>query len=181
MTDLLLKRKEMFYMKLLKKIDSVITNILNIALIILIVIMVGMVVWQVIARYILKLSTPYAEELARLAIVWCVFIGSALAVRANEHIRVTVLVNKVPKKLRTLLFIIGSLSVIALSYVMVRYGMKHLILVWPDHQTTSLGYSRGLFYLPVPLMGILFFAYSLVDVIKYIKEMVSINGRKGDN
>lgn len=167
-------------MELLKKIDNALNKILDLSLIFLILVMVGMVVWQVLARYVLKISTPYAEELARLSIVWCVFIGSAIAVRKDEHIRVTFLVNKLPEYIRLPLFIIGSLSIIALSYIMVYYGVKHLIAVWPDHQTTSLGYSRGLFYLPVPTMGLLFFIYSVVDIVNYIKALIQYTKKEGE-
>lgn len=164
----------------MKKIDKAINKILDLSLIFLILVMVGMVVWQVVARYILKISTPYAEELARLSIVWCVFIGSAIAVRKDEHIRVTFMVNKFPEYIRLPLFIIGSLSIIALSYIMIYYGIKHVITVWPDHQTTSLGYSRGLFYLPVPTMGALFFIYSVIDVVNYIQALIKHTKKEGE-
>ena len=69
--------------KIFDKIDAVIAQILEWALIITAAGMILLTFWQVIARYALELSVPYAEELARLMIVWCIFIGGALANRKS--------------------------------------------------------------------------------------------------
>ena len=73
-------------LKILKKIDQILLKVSNVFLVFTIIAMVGFAFWQVIARFVLKIPTAYAEEFARLAIVWCILIGGAMAVRKNEHI-----------------------------------------------------------------------------------------------
>lgn len=156
--------------QLLTAADKALAKIIEIILIILISVMVGMIVWQVLCRYILGMSTPYAEELSRLAIVWCIFLGSALAVRYNEHMSVTALINVLPHPVQVVLRILCYLATIVLAAVMIKYGIHHLGVVWHDNQTTSLGYSRGWFYVPVPVTGCLFIVYTIANAYEYLRD-----------
>lgn len=46
---------------------------------------------QVIARYVLKVSAPWAEETARYVFIWMTFLGAAYAAKTGSHIRVDIL------------------------------------------------------------------------------------------
>lgn len=46
---------------------------------------------QVIARYVLKVSAPWAEETARYVFIWMTFLGAAYAAKTDSHIRVDIL------------------------------------------------------------------------------------------
>ena len=49
--------------------------------------------YEVAARYFFNAPTIWAEELARLFMIWAVFLGSSTLIRNDGHIRVTVLVD----------------------------------------------------------------------------------------
>lgn len=53
---------------------------------------------QVFFRYILNNSLPWPEEVARLGFVWVVFLGMALAVNRDAHLRID-LVDRLPGNL----------------------------------------------------------------------------------
>lgn len=83
-------------MKLLRSLDSALIKIQQFILMFSTVAMVGFIIWQVITRYFLKISAPYAEELARLAIVWCIFFGAAIGIRYDDHAKMDVLIKRLP-------------------------------------------------------------------------------------
>lgn len=161
--------------KIIQAVDKTVIRILELVLLLAIIAMVGLTFWQVIGRYVLKISTPYAEELSRLSLVWCIFMGAAVSVRFDEHIRVTVLLNRFPKVLRFIIQLLTYLAILFMAGVMIRYGIHHLGIAWKDH-TTTLGYSRGWFYIPVPITGVLFAAYTIADIVRLFIGMFP--GRK---
>ena len=109
-------------LKALKKIDQILVKACDIFLIFTIIVMVLMVVWQVICRFIIHMSTPYAEEFARLAIVWCILIGGAMAVRSNDHIRVDSLTNILPKSVQFILQLGSYILTFVFAAVILKYS-----------------------------------------------------------
>lgn len=49
------------------------------------------VVIQIVYRWILKVSVPWTDEVARYIFVWVCWIGAAAAMRENSHIDVTLI------------------------------------------------------------------------------------------
>ena len=150
-------------LKLLQKIDKFFVKLCNVFLVFTVVTMVGMVVWGVVCRYALHSSAPYAEEFARLAIVWCILIGGAMAVRGNEHIRVESLVHILPRGLQIALEFVSHVLVLIFSFVIMWYGFIYTGQTINDI-TTSLGYSRSVFFLPTALAGLIMLVYSIANI-----------------
>lgn len=161
---------------MLQKLDAFMIKAQNAAIIALVVIMVSMTLWQIVTRYFLHISAPYAEEFARLAIVWCIFIASSLAVRLDEHIQVDILIDKLPKGARLALRLLTHLLIMGFAVVMIVYGVHHYRMTAND-MATSLGYGRNLFYLPVPVSGAIIFLYSIVAAWFRIKSYMKERGK----
>lgn len=51
--------------------------------------MLGCVVWQVVARYALNVSTSATDEIARFAFIWVSLLGSAYVLGKRGHIAIT--------------------------------------------------------------------------------------------
>ena len=124
---------------------------------------------QVIARYILLISTPWTEELARLFFVWAVFLGAAIGVKRNLHTRVDFLFVRLPPRAAALLLSVMDLLLAGLAIVMVLYGGQLFFSTQADH-STSLGYPRNWFYVPVPLSGILMLCYLLPGIARRLSS-----------
>lgn len=52
---------------------------------------------QVVARYVLKVAVPWAEETARYVFIWMTFLGAAYAAKKGSHIRVDLLESAMKK------------------------------------------------------------------------------------
>jgi TRAP-type C4-dicarboxylate transport system permease small subunit len=116
--------------------------------------MVVVLFLQVFARYVLRLPLSWSEELARIILIWSVFLGANLAFRAGTHMRIDVLPKKLPKSLRLVSNLIVKITVTAFSVVLVVYGwdlskkMMHII-------APATGIPVGLIDLILPLFALL--------------------------
>jgi TRAP-type C4-dicarboxylate transport system permease small subunit len=66
-------------------------------------VMVLVVGLQIVVRFVLPrlgiiLSVPWSEELARYLMVWCIFLGAAVAARAGALIAVDTLPDSLPER-----------------------------------------------------------------------------------
>ncbi|TVS01019.1 MAG: TRAP transporter small permease [Rhodobacteraceae bacterium] len=55
---------------------------------------------DVVARFALQTSVPWAGEVARFAFVYMIYFGISYAIREKRHLRVTILVDAAPPALR---------------------------------------------------------------------------------
>ena len=78
-----------------RKIDYI--NIVNT---LAFIVMAIVVLLQVIFRYVMRISVPWTEEFARYLLILITFVGGALAIRDKQHIAVTAIIDKLPKKAR---------------------------------------------------------------------------------
>ena len=81
---------------------------------------------QVIWRWVLNDPITWSEELIQLTYVWVCYLGWAIATRKDSHIRITALMNALPKNGQKVLQILCHILVIAFSVLMVKYGIELL-------------------------------------------------------
>jgi len=150
-------------MKVLKKIDDLIVRLLKIVSSTCMGAMVILVLIEVLFRYVLKMSCAWAEELARLALVWCVVLSSAVGIRLMEHPRIELIFNRFPATVRLILEVIIYLVIAAFGVVLLIYGAKFSAATKIDYMT-SLGYPKNFFYLPAAVGGAFYTLYSLIHI-----------------
>lgn len=83
-------------MKFFKTFDSLMEN----AGIWLILVMTGIIFFQVIARYGFNYAFSWPEEIARYLFIWTSYIGIAMVMGKNSHLRVTILPDYVSKRMQ---------------------------------------------------------------------------------
>jgi TRAP-type C4-dicarboxylate transport system permease small subunit len=54
---------------------------------------------NVIARYVFNRPLVWGDELASILFVWLCVLGAVLAMRRNEHMRLTALISRLPPQL----------------------------------------------------------------------------------
>lgn len=60
--------------------------------------MLGLIFLQVVMRYVFSLVPPWTEEVALLAFSWATMGGLALGVREGFHVRLTLVVERLPAR-----------------------------------------------------------------------------------
>ncbi|WP_207642555.1 TRAP transporter small permease [Inediibacterium massiliense] len=84
--------------------------------------MVGVICFQVIMRYVFNNSLSWSEELGKFLFVWLSWLGISIGHRRKEHIQITLLIDKLPYKLKKLIEAITELIVIVICGVTMYYG-----------------------------------------------------------
>ncbi len=121
--------------------------------------MTGVVLWQVVARYVFNASPPWAEQWALVLLIAFVFFAGAAGVREGFHIRIEAIAKAAPAPIGRALAILASLVVFLCGAALAAFGTELVIATW-SHDLPAIPISRGAAYLPAPLSGALiaFFA-----------------------
>ena len=116
--------------------------------------MVGVVSAQVALRYGFNQSIDWADEIARLAFVWSIFLAIPLGVRQGAHIGIDVVVNKLPpvlqNALRRLAAALSAAMMLAIAWAALGVARDQ----W-DELMATLDWSVGWFIVPVGLGALL--------------------------
>lgn len=105
------------------KILKTLNKIEDTALIAMFVAMVGIIFFQVIMRYVFNNSSSWSEELGKFLFVWLSWIGISIGHRRKEHIKITILVDKLPRKLRIISEALSELILIIICGITLYYGI----------------------------------------------------------
>lgn len=153
--------------------DDWIASALNALAILASVLVTGLMVFLVIARYVLGLSIVGLHELILLTALQLYMIGAIIASRQREHITVTWLAERftAPRKQAAHAAVVAAITVVVTIFFMVwTYWMFSWGLQRP--QTTP-AYGIPLWILQVPILvaAVGCFLYALRDFVRAVREL----------
>lgn len=136
---------------------------------------------QVLTRYVFKLSVPWQEEVASYAEVWVLFMMAPALIYRAQHIRVTILIDRIKnKKVRQIIELIVYIVVFIFAVVLTFYGARQTIGSIPQSWASIPGFSLAWVYAAVPLGSLFMVIQSLkVLVDNYIVLVNVIKDEKG--
>lgn len=144
-------------------------------LIISFIFLILLVFLQVISRYIFNVPVGWSAELSRYLLNWITWISASYAIRQQEHIRITLLVDRFSKKGKkiTELFVIIVWSMFA--FVMASVGTEVVMsLQMMGQKTSTLGIPMWVVYLIIPIGGILMIIRLIQQVYFIITDKVEL-------
>lgn len=126
---------------------------------------------SVFFRYVVNSSLVWSEELTRYLAVWLVFLGMAPAYRAGEHVRIGVVVDRLPDRWRRATYVIAELVVIGLVSVVAWEG-GHLAAAnfERDQLTPALRIPIAWIYVAIPIGLGLMSLQSLERLVRLLFE-----------
>lgn len=134
------------------------------------VIMVVVVFLQIVSRIIIQSSFPWTEELSRFLMIWLTFLGAAFSFQYGAHIGITLITNKVPRKLQAVLQIIVALLCIILFTVLMVKGYE-LVMKSTTQVSPALGIPMNYVYMVIPVSGFLM-TLNVIDVT--LKQSIAL-------
>lgn len=72
-------------------------RVVDAVLVVLLCLMVGLIMYQVLGRYIFNYSISWSEEAANFALVWMTLLGAGLAMRNRTHVGIDILIRRMPR------------------------------------------------------------------------------------
>jgi len=163
--------------KLIAGLDRIIER----ALITLMTLIVLSVSWQVFSRYLLQTPSSTSEEIARFLLIWISMIGAVYCYRTKGHLGLNILTNKMkPKQKKSVEFLSHVLIFSFSALVLVVGGSQLVNLSYHPVQTSpALNLPMGLIYLVLPMSGLLFCFYAVVECFSL--HGAEFKGRTGVN
>lgn len=133
--------------------------------------LVGMVLivsMTVFTRYVLNFTFRWTDELALLFMIWFGFIGMAIGVKNSIHLSIEYFASLLPERYQRWLLRLDDFLVAVFGWYMIQYGWK----LYQGTQLTrlpSLGWSRSLLFVMLPIAGIFIILYSLAKIFHILE------------
>ena len=127
------------------------------------VVMTAIVGWQVFGRFVLDSSPSWTEQASLVLMIWYVMFAAAAGVYEGFHIRIALIEERFGERARGLRRVVAAI-VALMGLVLLVYGLQ---LCWQvrGNVIPSLGISRAVAYVPLPVSGLLMAIFALGRMI----------------
>jgi TRAP-type C4-dicarboxylate transport system permease small subunit len=124
----------------------------------------GVVLINVIARYLLNISLAWVNEFGETVFVWLTFLGSAKAVRRFAHLAVLEFVDALPPRASRALFVMLWGLTAAILLTMAWYGAQLSIANLSQRMSVT-GWPVGVLYWAMPVGALLMLVFVVEQIL----------------
>jgi TRAP-type C4-dicarboxylate transport system permease small subunit len=121
---------------------------------------------QVFTRYVLNDSLTWTEEIGRYLMIWICFLGSAMALKYGEHISVTFIEERLPRRIRQGVRVAIALTVLAFFALATWVGVLMTLQV-SDQQAPVTWISMAWAYSCIPVGCFFMMIHALAHLAQY--------------
>lgn len=121
-------------------------------------VVVGSVLMQVVLRFVFHTAAAWAEETAVYGMIFAVYLGATMAVRDRAHIRITLVVSRLPRLFQIISIVLADMLWIAFVVFMIVQTMTYTQLLFNvTYQTPGLGIEQRWVQMFIPILFCLMF------------------------
>ena len=131
--------------------------------------MVLLTAWQVFTRYLLKNPSTWSEELVSYLFAFASLFGAAIVSGERNHMNIGVLVEKMNHKMQVFFGILSEVIAMLFSGAILIYGGIEISSLAMGQMTSSLHMPIGVFYIAMPVTGILIILYSILNIVGILR------------
>lgn len=153
----------------MKSLRNALTKLLHVLAGVSFIAMVALTCWQVFTRYVLQNPSSWSEELVSYLFAWASLLGASLVTGERGHMNIPILVEKLSPSVQRTLGIFGELVAFAFSLIILVYGGVQITQLAMGQMTSSLGVAVGVFYVVMPLCGVLNMIYTVLNIADICK------------
>ncbi|MBX2847538.1 MAG: TRAP transporter small permease [Acidiferrobacterales bacterium] len=152
------------------KITALVRNFEEILCSAFLVTMIVLVIVNVFLRYLFSYSIYWAEEVATICFVWCVFIGASATYKHKMDLGVDVLVEKTPANVQKFIRFAVKMILLAINGYIFYMAIVFTKIAW-DKPTAVLGISSAV------LNSALIVGFGLITLhtLRFIYQDVNAN------
>ena len=152
----------------MKELRTILNKILNGLAGFSFIAMVLLTCWQVFTRYILKNPSSWSEEMVSYLFAWMALLGASVVVGERGHMNIPVLVERLKPGARKFFAVFAEIVACVFAAVILVYGGLQITSLAMGQMTSSLGVPIGMFYIVLPLSGILNVIYTILNIIEIL-------------
>lgn len=144
----------------IRRLTAMLARALRLSLIAAALVMLAAITVQVVMRYVFSYAPPWSEELAILMFSWATIGGLALGVREGFHVRLTLLLDPLPRIPRDIVERMMSLITAALGAFLTWSGWRFLDIT-SGSVSAAIAYPIEILNVMAPVAGVLVFIFAL--------------------
>ena len=129
-----------------------------------------LVLWQVIARVVLRFPTTWTVELGRVFFTVIVFVGAAVLVYENRHMQILTLHERLPKLPARLVGALNNCLAILFLVFFLRGSFARLVSNWRVRIPTLEWMTLGYLYSIVTAGGVLMLLFTVRNLLALLRS-----------
>ncbi|HIY16242.1 MAG TPA: TRAP transporter small permease [Candidatus Intestinimonas stercorigallinarum] len=133
------------------------------------IVMTLLTCWQVFTRYVLNNPSTWSEELVGYLFAWASLFGASLITGERGHMNIPVVVELMPAGTQKFFAIFGEIIAMAFSAVVLILGGYQITQLAMGQMTSSLGVAVGVFYVTMPICGVINILYTILNIYDICK------------
>ena len=149
----------------LSTIRGAVDRVIRWIVIVLMLFMTVVVSSQIVFRYVFNIPLGWSEEVARFSFVWVSFFGASALMRVQEHINVTVFVERFPPRLRAGAVFVANLCGLLCVYFFLIGGIALTTNEWRQ-LAPAMQIPMGWVYLVIPVSAGLMAIWMAIHTIE---------------
>ena len=123
----------------------------------------------VIFRYVIGAALSWSFEVSLALLTYLTFVGCYLAMRKNAHLKVEVLVMRLPVPAQIVVFVFNQVVIFAIAAVMVIFGTRQMVM-FHSQTTLVMELPLGLLYAAIPLSGMLMGLQTVTELLGGVRR-----------
>lgn len=159
----------------MERIGNAVNRYTEIAVLIIISAMAIVVFIEVIFRYVLLFPLFWTEEFARYCLVWSSLLAAGVALKRGQHIAVTFVAERFPKRIGMMAALVGDIFV-ALMLVVVLWGGIHLVILTRHQLSPAMRIPMSLPYIAIPMGSAIMLFHVLTSIYRRSRELTGSTG-----
>jgi len=165
---------------LLERVKNILNGLERLITVVTAVIMIilsALICWQVFARYVLNSSVFWIEEIAVISLMWIGLLGAAACVWTESHMRLELVVSRLPETLRAWLRVATDMAIGVFAFFLCERGI-FLVKRTMSGTISSLPLPVGYTYLVLPIAGGLMVIFAGIRAVSGITRFYAAKGER---
>ena len=152
-----------------------VTRAEDLLLVTCLVVMILLAFTNILLRNVAGGGIVWADRMLTQLVLWIAIMGGAVSTRKNDHIRIDVVSHFIPEPYKPVLHTLTDLFSSCVSFVLAYASLMLVITIeYPDHRLIIPHMESWVPMIVMPLgfciMGIRFFRYSVLSLVKMVKN-----------
>ena len=154
-------------------IAGILDKILSVVTVFLLGIMAVGVNLGVFYRYVLAAALPWSEEIPKFCMIYMGFLGTAIALRRDQHIGFYALIQRLPDKLQVFFKLFGYFLIGFFLIVLVKWGFYLAFAVGFSSVTPKTHITYVYLLIAVPIAGIFMMIQLLMKILFVLLSLLA--------
>ncbi|MXW56791.1 MAG: TRAP transporter small permease [Gemmatimonadales bacterium] len=140
--------------KRLRALDRVLATLETYAVGVLLIAVCGVILLQVLMRYLFAWPNPWSEEVSRFCFIWLSLLGASLAVARRSHFRFDQVTGRLPPRATKVVETSAAAVVLLFALVLIGTGIALMDLTMGE-RSAALNLPFAFVYAAAPVSGAL--------------------------